>query len=208
MATYVLVHGAFQGGWVWKKVATHLRAAGHMVYTPTLDGCAERGSQIRPSISMETHVKELVAQNHAKYLALGLEAARGRFRLLFPVCAAGTALSLTALVVFSLGSVRESVSLTRISAEAVRLSREGNAVVAYRDFHNHLFFYTENRVPWIKERPELDGLLRERKALYCLLEERGLKELGADSSVRLELVDRQYKVTLARLTLASGGSDG
>lgn len=60
MATYVLVHGAFQGGWIWKKVATHLRAAGHMVYTPTMEGCAERGIQIRPGITMETHVKELV----------------------------------------------------------------------------------------------------------------------------------------------------
>ena len=60
IATYVLVHGAFQGGWVWKKVATHLRAAGHTVYTPTMDGCAERGHQIRPGITMATHVKELV----------------------------------------------------------------------------------------------------------------------------------------------------
>ena len=140
--------------------------------------------------------------------AVGLAAARGRFRLLFPACAAGTILSLTTLVVFSLGNVREEASLTRISAEAVRLSRDGNAVVAYRNFHNYLFFYTENRVPWVKERPELDGLLREKKTLYCILEGRGLKELEDDPSVRLELVDRQYKVTLARVTLVSGGPDG
>ncbi|MBU4317958.1 MAG: hypothetical protein KKF30_11895 [Proteobacteria bacterium] len=42
MATYVFIHGAFQGGWIWKFVATPLRAAGHLVYTPTMDGCAER----------------------------------------------------------------------------------------------------------------------------------------------------------------------
>lgn len=60
MSTYVLVHGAFQGGWIWKKVATPLRAAGHTVYTPTMDGCAERSSQIRLGITMETYVKELV----------------------------------------------------------------------------------------------------------------------------------------------------
>ena len=60
MATYVLVHGAFQGGWVWKQVATRLRAQGHLVYTPTMDGCAERGHQIRPGITMASHVKELV----------------------------------------------------------------------------------------------------------------------------------------------------
>jgi pimeloyl-ACP methyl ester carboxylesterase len=60
MATYVLVHGAFQGGWVWKQVATLLRTQGHLVYTPTMDDCAERGHQIRPGITMESHIKELV----------------------------------------------------------------------------------------------------------------------------------------------------
>ena len=42
MATYVLVHGAYQGGWIWKPVVERLRAAGHRVHAPTLDGCAER----------------------------------------------------------------------------------------------------------------------------------------------------------------------
>jgi len=37
MATYVLLHGAYQGGWIWQPVATRLRATGHTVYTPTLD---------------------------------------------------------------------------------------------------------------------------------------------------------------------------
>ena len=81
-------------------------------------------------------------------------------------------------------------------------------MVAYRNFHNSLFFYTENRVPWVKERPELDGLLREKRMLYCFLEGRGLKELEGDPSVRLEVVDRQHKVTLARVTLVPGGPDG
>jgi len=40
MATYVLIHGAYQGGWIWKTVAQRLRAGGHAVYAPTLDGCA------------------------------------------------------------------------------------------------------------------------------------------------------------------------
>jgi pimeloyl-ACP methyl ester carboxylesterase len=59
MATYVFIHGAFQGGWIWKYVATPLRAAGHLVYTPTMDGCGERAHQIRPEISMEGYVKEV-----------------------------------------------------------------------------------------------------------------------------------------------------
>jgi pimeloyl-ACP methyl ester carboxylesterase len=59
MATYVLVHGAYQGGWIWKPVATRLRAAGHAVYTPTLDGCAERHAQVRPGITAATQAQEL-----------------------------------------------------------------------------------------------------------------------------------------------------
>jgi 4-amino-4-deoxy-L-arabinose transferase-like glycosyltransferase len=139
---------------------------------------------------------------------LGLAAARGKFRLLFPVCAACTTACLTFLILFSLGNVREEASLTRISAEAVRLSRSGSTVVAYRAFHNYLFYYTENRVPWVKKRPELDGLLREKGSLYCFLEPEALKELGSDPAVRLEVVDRQYKVTLARVTLVSGEPKG
>ena len=59
MATYVLVHGAYQGGWIWKPVATRLRAAGHTVFAPTLDGCAERAGAVRRGITVSTHGKEV-----------------------------------------------------------------------------------------------------------------------------------------------------
>jgi pimeloyl-ACP methyl ester carboxylesterase len=59
MTTFVLVHGAYQGGWIWKPVAERLRAAGHLVYAPTLDGCAERHDQIRPGITVATHAHEI-----------------------------------------------------------------------------------------------------------------------------------------------------
>lgn len=39
--TYVLIHGAWHGGWAWRPVAEHLRAAGHRVLTPTLPGLAD-----------------------------------------------------------------------------------------------------------------------------------------------------------------------
>lgn len=38
MATVVLVHGAWHGGWVWDGVAALLRAAGHTVMMPTMRG--------------------------------------------------------------------------------------------------------------------------------------------------------------------------
>jgi pimeloyl-ACP methyl ester carboxylesterase len=64
MATYVLVHGAYQGGWIWKPVAERLRAAGHAVYAPTLDGCAERADQVRPGITVGTHAREVARLLH------------------------------------------------------------------------------------------------------------------------------------------------
>jgi len=60
MATFVLIHGAYQGGWIWSPVASRLRAQGHDVYAPSLDGCAERSGQVRPGINTETHAEELV----------------------------------------------------------------------------------------------------------------------------------------------------
>jgi pimeloyl-ACP methyl ester carboxylesterase len=59
MATYVLVHGAYQGGWIWKPVAQRLRAAGHEVYAPTLEGCGERHDAVREGITVGTHAHEV-----------------------------------------------------------------------------------------------------------------------------------------------------
>jgi pimeloyl-ACP methyl ester carboxylesterase len=59
MANYVLVHGAYQGGWIWKPVAERLRAAGNVVHAPTLDGCAERHHLVRPGITVGTHAREI-----------------------------------------------------------------------------------------------------------------------------------------------------
>ena len=59
MATYVLIHGAYQGGWVWGGVAAGLRAAGHLVHAPTLDGCAERAGAVRAGITVATHAEEV-----------------------------------------------------------------------------------------------------------------------------------------------------
>jgi pimeloyl-ACP methyl ester carboxylesterase len=59
MATFVLVHGAYQGGWIWREVVARLRAAGHAVFAPTLDGCAERAGALRAGITNTTHAREL-----------------------------------------------------------------------------------------------------------------------------------------------------
>src|ERR1700739_4588841 len=59
MTTFVLLPGAYQGGWIWQPPATRLRGAGHLVYAPSLDGCAERRHSLRSVITTATHAKEI-----------------------------------------------------------------------------------------------------------------------------------------------------
>jgi pimeloyl-ACP methyl ester carboxylesterase len=59
MGTYVLIHGAYQGGWIWKPVAQRLREAGHSIHAPSLDGCGERHEQVRAGITVTTHAEEV-----------------------------------------------------------------------------------------------------------------------------------------------------
>ena len=59
MSNYVLIHGSFQGGWIWKPTAKLLASRGHEVYCPTLDGCGERASAIRSGITVTTQAKEI-----------------------------------------------------------------------------------------------------------------------------------------------------
>ncbi|HEX6498909.1 MAG TPA: alpha/beta fold hydrolase [Micromonosporaceae bacterium] len=59
MATYVLVHGAWHGGWCWRAVADRLRGAGHVVFTPTLTGLGERSHLVTPGTGLRTHVEDV-----------------------------------------------------------------------------------------------------------------------------------------------------
>jgi pimeloyl-ACP methyl ester carboxylesterase len=60
MAAYVLVPGAWLGGWVWRDVAARLRGKGHDVYPITLTGLGERVHRARPEIDLETHIADVV----------------------------------------------------------------------------------------------------------------------------------------------------
>jgi pimeloyl-ACP methyl ester carboxylesterase len=59
-STFVLVHGAWHGGWCWSRVAARLRERGHAVYTPTLTGLGERRHLISPQVNLDTHVEDVV----------------------------------------------------------------------------------------------------------------------------------------------------
>lgn len=57
--TFVLVHGAWCGGWVWHEVRDALEARGHRVYTPTLTGLADRSHQLSGQIDLTTHIDDV-----------------------------------------------------------------------------------------------------------------------------------------------------
>jgi pimeloyl-ACP methyl ester carboxylesterase len=58
--TFVLVHGAWHGGWCWGKVAGILRSRGHTVLTPTQTGLGERSHLLSKSITLDTFVNDIV----------------------------------------------------------------------------------------------------------------------------------------------------
>jgi pimeloyl-ACP methyl ester carboxylesterase len=60
VATYVLVHGAWHGGWCWSRVTRALEARGADIYTPTLTGLGERSHLASRDISLETHIQDVL----------------------------------------------------------------------------------------------------------------------------------------------------
>ncbi|MGN6748919.1 MAG: alpha/beta fold hydrolase [Xanthobacteraceae bacterium] len=58
--TFVLVHGAWHGGWCWRRVADRLRRDGHVVFTPTLTGLGERSHLLSADIDLGTHIADIV----------------------------------------------------------------------------------------------------------------------------------------------------
>ena len=57
--TYVLVHGAWHGGWCWRDVARALRAEGHTVFVPTLTGMGERSHTMSRDVNLTTHITDV-----------------------------------------------------------------------------------------------------------------------------------------------------
>jgi len=64
MSTFLLVPGAWLGGWCWRDVAADLRAAGHTVIGATLTGLGERAHLLSREIDLETHVSDIVGIFH------------------------------------------------------------------------------------------------------------------------------------------------
>ena len=58
--TFVLVHGAWHGGWCWRRVADLLEWQGHKVFTPTLTGVGDRSHLLSKDVVLDTHIADIV----------------------------------------------------------------------------------------------------------------------------------------------------
>jgi pimeloyl-ACP methyl ester carboxylesterase len=67
-ATFVLVHGAWSGGWCYHKVAARLRAQGYTVFTPTLTGQGERSHLLAGTINLGLHIEDVLNVFHYENL--------------------------------------------------------------------------------------------------------------------------------------------
>jgi pimeloyl-ACP methyl ester carboxylesterase len=59
-APFVLVHGAWHGGWCWRRVADQLTANGHYVVAPPLSGVGERSHLAGDAITLSTQIDDVV----------------------------------------------------------------------------------------------------------------------------------------------------
>jgi pimeloyl-ACP methyl ester carboxylesterase len=57
---FVLVHGAWHGGWCWRRVSDMLQEKGHKVLAPTLTGLGERSHLMSKDIVLDTHIADIV----------------------------------------------------------------------------------------------------------------------------------------------------
>ncbi len=70
-APIVLVHGAWGGAWIWRRVLGPLRAAGHEVHAVTLTGDGERAHLRQRGITLQTHIADVMALVQAEELGPG-----------------------------------------------------------------------------------------------------------------------------------------
>ena len=68
MANFMLVHGAWHGGWCWRRVVQALASQGHRAHAVTLTGVGERAHLMSSAITLETHIADVVSALEAEEL--------------------------------------------------------------------------------------------------------------------------------------------
>lgn len=60
MTHFVLIHGAFRGGWAWEPLSRELQARGHEVTAPTLTGCEAERPPDGATVTLDQWVDDVV----------------------------------------------------------------------------------------------------------------------------------------------------
>jgi pimeloyl-ACP methyl ester carboxylesterase len=68
MADFVLVHGAWHGGWCWRRMVDALQKQGHRAFAVTLTGVGDRAHLLSPLITLETHIADVANTIEAEEL--------------------------------------------------------------------------------------------------------------------------------------------
>lgn len=68
MTTFLLAHGAWNGGWAWHRVRALMLEAGHAFWTPTYTGLGERAHLAHREIDLDTHIADLMGVIEAEEL--------------------------------------------------------------------------------------------------------------------------------------------
>lgn len=59
MTDYVLIHGAWHGGWCWARVRDLLASEAHRAFTPTLTGLGDRSHLLSRDVDLDTHITDV-----------------------------------------------------------------------------------------------------------------------------------------------------
>lgn len=59
--TLLVCHGAWSGGWSWKKMRPLMQAAGYRMVVPTYTGLGEREHLASPAIDLETNIQDILS---------------------------------------------------------------------------------------------------------------------------------------------------
>ncbi len=148
--TFVLVHGAWHGGWCWRRVADRLTAKGCKVFAPTLTGLGERSHLLDADTSLATQIADIV--NVIKWEGLAVLVGHSYGGLVVTGVAERIPSSISALVFLDAFVPHDGESMADLTSQRVRdmiaeAERRGESAVA--PFPAALFHVNENDRAWV-----------------------------------------------------------
>ena len=185
--TFVLVHGAWYGGWCWDGVAQALRAQGHRVTTPTCPGVGEQAHLLSKDITLSTFITSISAHIHYENLSDVILVGSGFAGVVISGVADHSRAALKslvyvdAMVLDSGSSVFEAQPAAITKKRLEQAAREGNGIAIPAPPASSYGITDPHTLAWLSERltPQPLGTYQERLVLNNPLGN-GLPRIYAD----------------------------